>query len=170
GFMARAAAAGGATGGFMQLVAHAGVKSLLFLAAGAWLTALGTKQLTALRGAGRRYPLVGVTFTIGALVLAGLPPGSLWVSKDQVLAAALHQSAALYATGLAAAAVASVYSIKAVWHVWQPIPAGAGVGYDTERTGTRVITGPVRPPPVAFSVLAAGRGVLALPPGPGPAR
>ena len=77
--------------------------------------ALGTKQLGALRGAARRYPLVGVTFTVGAVVLAGLPPGSLWVSKDEVLAAALHRSTALYATGLAAAAVSAVYSIKAVW-------------------------------------------------------
>ena len=164
GFIVLAAGVGGVTGGVMQLVAHAAVKSLLFLAAGAWLTALGTKQLTALRGAARRYPLVGVTFTIGALLLAGLPPGSLWVSKDQVLAAALHQSAALYATGLTAAAVAAVYSIKAVWHVWQPIPADADAGYDTERTGTRRITRPMRPPLVVLSVLAAGLGVLALPP------
>jgi len=148
----------------MQLVAHAAVKSLLFLAAGAWLTALGTKRLGALAGAARRYPLVGVTFTIGALVLAGLPPGSLWVSKDNVLAAALHHSAALYATGLAAAAVSAVYSIKAVWYVWQPTPATAGEVYDTERTGTRVITRPMRPPLVVLSVLAAGLGVLALPP------
>src|SRR5262249_58528302 len=88
----------------------------------------------------------------------------LWVSKDNVLAAALHQSRAVYATGLAAAAVSAVYSIKAVWYVWQPTPATAGEAYDTERTGTRVITGPMRPPLVVLSVLAAGLGVLALPP------
>jgi len=163
GFIVLAAGAGGVTGGVMQLVAHAAVKSLLFLAAGAWLTALGTKQLGALAGAARRYPLVGVTFTVGALVLAGLPPGSLWVSKDNVLAAALHQSPALYVTGLAAAAVSAVYSIKAVWYVWQPTPAAAGEAYDTERTGTRVIAGPMRPPLVVLSVLAAGLGVLSLP-------
>src|SRR5262249_60101309 len=88
----------------------------------------------------------------------------LWVSKDNVLAAALHHSPALYATGLAAAAVSAVYSIKAVWYVWQPTPATAREAYDTERTGTRVITGPMRPPLVVLSVLAAGLGVLALPP------
>jgi hypothetical protein len=108
GFMVLAAGAGGLSGGVMQLVAHAATKSLLFLAAGAWLAALGTKQLPALRGAARRYPLVGVTFTIGAAVLAGLPPGSLWVAKDQVLAAALHDSMALYGVGLAAAVVSAV--------------------------------------------------------------
>jgi NADH:ubiquinone oxidoreductase subunit 5 (subunit L)/multisubunit Na+/H+ antiporter MnhA subunit len=86
------------------------------------------------------------------------------VSKDEVLAAALHRSTALYATGLAAAAVSAVYSIKAVWYLWQPLPADAGAGYDTERAGTRTITWPMRPPLVVLAVLAAGLGVLALPP------
>jgi len=167
GFMVLAAGAGGVTAGVAQLVAHAAVKSLLFLAAGAWLTALGTKQLAALRGAARRYPLPGVTFTVGALVLAGLPPGSLWVSKDEVLAAALHRGPALYATGLAAAAVSAVYSIKALWYLWQPLPAGADAGYDTERAGTRTVTWPMRPPLVVLAVLAAGLGALALPPAAG---
>ena len=54
-----------------------------------------------------------------------------------MLAAALHHSPALYATGLAAAVVSAVYSIKALWYVWQPVPAGAAAGYDTERAGTR---------------------------------
>jgi NADH-quinone oxidoreductase subunit L len=122
GFMVLAAGVGGVEGGALQLVAHAATKSLLFLAAGAWLVLLGTKQLGELRGAARRYPLVGVTFTIGAASLAGLPPLSLWVTKDLVLAAALEQSAAIYAVGLAAALVSAVYSTKAVWWIWQPEP------------------------------------------------
>ena len=158
GFMVLAAGAGGVAGGVMQLVAHAAVKSLLFLAAGAWLTALGTKQLAALRGAARQYPLVGAAFTVGALTLAGLPPVSLWVTKDEVLAAALHQDPALYATGLAAAVVSAVYSIKALWYVWQPVPAGAAAGYDTERPGTRRVAPVTAPPLVVLAVAAAHAG------------
>jgi NADH:ubiquinone oxidoreductase subunit 5 (subunit L)/multisubunit Na+/H+ antiporter MnhA subunit len=168
GFMVLAAGAGGIRGGVTQLVAHAAVKSLLFLAAGAWLTALGTKRLPALRGAARRYPLVGVTFTIGAAVLAGLPPGSLWVSKDELLAAALHTSPVLYAAGLAAAVVSAIYSAKAAWYVWQPVPADADEGYDTERPGTRRVAAPERPPLVVLAVLAAILGVLAVPAVAGP--
>jgi len=119
GFMVLAAGVGGVTGGALQLLAHAATKSLLFLAAGAWLVLLGTKQLGELRGAARRYPLVGVTFTIGAASLAGLPPLSLWVTKDLVLAAALEQSTALYIVGLSAALVSAIYSTKAVWWVWR---------------------------------------------------
>ena len=168
GFMVLAAGAGGVRAGTMQLVAHAATKSLLFLAAGAWLAALGTKQLPALRGAARRYPLVGVTFTIGAAVLAGLPPGSLWVAKDQVLAAALHDSMALYGVGLAAAVVSAVYSAKAAWYVWQPAPANIAAGYDTERHGTRRVAPAMRPPLCVLAILAAVLGVLALPAVAGP--
>jgi NADH-quinone oxidoreductase subunit L len=163
GFMVLAAGAGGIRGGVLQLVAHAATKSLLFLGAGAWLVALGTKQLPALRGAARRYRFVGVTFTVGAAVLAGLPPGSLWVSKDALLAAALRTSPGLYGVGLAAAAVSAVYSAKAAWYVWQPQPGAAAERYDTERRGARRVAPVMRLPLGVLAVLAAGLGVLALP-------
>jgi len=163
GFMVLAAGAGGVAGGVMQLVAHAAVKSLLFLAAGAWLTALGTKRLGALPGAARQYPVVGVAFTVGAVALAGLPPASLWVTKDEVLAAALRHGPALYATGLAAAVVSAVYAIKALWYVWQPVPADAAAGYDTEQPGTRRVARVAAGPLIILAVPAAALGVLALP-------
>jgi NADH-quinone oxidoreductase subunit L len=99
-------------------VAHAFTKSLLFLCAGAWLTSLGTKNLAELRGAARRHPVVGLTFTAGALALAGIPPLSLWATKDHVLAAALHESVPLYLVGLAAAALSAAYAGRALALVW----------------------------------------------------
>lgn len=161
GYMVLAAGVGGVGAGALQLVAHAATKSLLFLAAGAWLVALGTQQLGELRGAARRFPLVGVTFTLGAASLAGLPPLSLWVSKDAVLAAALHRSPALYAVGLAAAVVSAVYSAKALWWVWQPAPDTAAP--DTAAGGTGRVSAPMRPPLVVLAALAATLGVLAWP-------
>lgn len=163
GFIVLAAGVGATAGGTFQLVAHAATKSLLFLAAGAWLTALGTKQLSALRGAARRYPLVGATFTAGALTLAGVPPLSLWVSKDELLAPALHQDAALYALGLAAAVVAALYSVKALWFVWQPLPQDAEAGYDTERRGRRLVPAAMSVPLLALAAFAVSLGALALP-------
>ncbi|AIV33312.1 NADH-quinone oxidoreductase subunit 5 family protein [Streptomyces coelicoflavus] len=163
GFMVLAAGSGGVAAGTTQLVSHAATKSALFLAAGAWLTALGTKQLPALRGAARVHPLVGVAFAVGALTLAGLPPLSLWAAKDEVLAAARTESTALYAVGLAAAAVAAVYSVKAVWYVTRPLPADAELGYDTEERGTRRVAGSTPAPLLALTFAAAVLGVLALP-------
>ncbi|MFJ9716956.1 NADH-quinone oxidoreductase subunit L [Streptomyces sp. NPDC101213] len=163
GFMVLAAGSGGVAAGTTQLVAHAATKSGLFLAAGAWLTALGTERLSALRGAARSYRLVGAAFTVGALTLAGLPPLSLWAAKDEVLAAARAEGAVLYAVGLAAAAVAAVYSVKALWYVTRPLPENPTAGYDTERHGTRR-TAPTTPLPLLVLTLAAAvLGVLALP-------
>jgi NADH-quinone oxidoreductase subunit L len=159
GYMVLAAGAGGTAAGALQLVAHAATKSLLFLAAGAWLVALGTKQLGGLRGAARRFPLVGVAFTVGAASLAGLPPLSLWVTKDAVLAAALAHQPALYVVGLAAAAVAAVYSAKAVWFVWQPAPAGP-VSMEEEPTGR--VSALMQPPLLVLAALAASLGLLPL--------
>ncbi|MFC8535789.1 NADH-quinone oxidoreductase subunit L [Streptomyces sp. NPDC057249] len=122
GFMVLAAGVGAVTGGTLQLIAHAAAKSLAFLVAGAWLTALGTKELPALRGAARRCRTAGITFGVAALALAGVPPLALWPAKDVILAGVLENSTALYAVGLAGAAVSAVYSVKALWFVWRPGP------------------------------------------------
>ncbi|MCW5252342.1 NADH-quinone oxidoreductase subunit L [Streptomyces sp. SHP 1-2] len=163
GFMVLAAGSGGVAGGLTQLVAHAATKSALFLAAGAWLTALGTKQLPGLRGAARRYPLIGASFAVGGLTLAGLPPLSLWAAKDEVLAAARAENTGLYAVGLAAAAVSAVYSVKALWYATRPRPTDAEAGYDTERHGTRRIPRAAPLPLWTLTAAAAVLGVLALP-------
>ncbi|GAB3451506.1 proton-conducting transporter transmembrane domain-containing protein [Actinophytocola sediminis] len=155
GFIVLAAGTGGVAAGGAQLVAHALTKSLLFLCAGAWLTALGTRDLPALRGAARRYPVVGITFTIGGLVLAGVPPLSIWAAKDQVLAGALHTSTVLYLVGLAAAALSAGYAARAVALVWSRP--------DTAPPATGRVTGWQR---AALPPLAAGAvllGVLAVP-------
>ncbi|MEV7040733.1 proton-conducting transporter membrane subunit [Amycolatopsis sp. NPDC051061] len=125
GFMLLAAGAGGPVAGAGQLVAHAATKSLLFLGAGAWLVGLGTKDLRRLEGAARRYPLLGIVFTLGALTLAGVPPLSIWVSKDAVLATALADSPALYVVGLAAALVSGVYVGRVLVIVWRPADAAS---------------------------------------------
>jgi NADH-quinone oxidoreductase subunit L len=164
GFMVLAAGVDGVSGGVLQLVAHAAAKSLLFLAAGAWLAALGTKDLAALGGAGRRYPLVGLTFAVGALTVGGVPPLSIWVAKDEVLAAALDRSAALYAVGLAAAVASGLYAGKALVAVVRPAPPGAAAAYDTEQPGTRRVTVAMGLPLPVLAAFAAGLGVLALPP------
>lgn len=158
GFMVLAAGAGGVASGAGQLVAHALTKTLLFLAAGAWLTALGTKELGQLRGAARRYPWVGGTFTVGALTLAGIPPLSLWATKDEVLAVALRASTPLYLLGLAAAALSAVYAIRALVLVWSPSPAASHGHHGRQLAGVR--GGPL----TALAAGAAVLGVLALHP------
>ena len=163
GFMVLAAGTDGINAGTMQLVAHAATKSALFLAAGAWLTTLGTKTLPALRGAARGYPVVGVTFTVAASTLAGLPPLSLWVTKDAVLAATLERAPELYVLGLAAGVVSAAYSIKAVWFVWQPEPSSAEAGWGTTQPGAREVSVLAWPVLAVLAGVAAVSGVLGIP-------
>lgn len=149
GFMVLAAGVGAVTGGTLQLIAHAAAKSLAFLVAGAWLTALGTKALPALRGAARRHRTAGITFSVAALALAGVPPLSLWAAKDVLLAGALEESTALYAVGLAGAVISAVYSAKALWFVWQPAP----VPDDSEQPMPYATRLPLAPLAVACAAL-----------------
>jgi NADH-quinone oxidoreductase subunit L len=164
GFVVLAAGVGSVAGGAAYLVAHAATKALLFLAAGAWLSALGTKQLAALRGTARRWPTVGVAATVGLLSLGGVVPLALWATKDEVLAVAGKSSLALYVVGLAAAAVSAAYSGKVLWLLWRPPPADAEAGYDTEETGTRRIRGLQVLPLVPLAAGAAVLGLLVWPP------
>lgn len=156
GFMVLAAGAAATTGGALQLMAHAAAKSLLFLVAGAWLTAWGTQQLPELRGAARAYRTVGVVCTVGALSLAGLPPLSLWAAKDVLLAGAMEDSPWLYATGLAAAVLSAVYSVKILRFVWSPPEPGATAG--------RRIPGGAVAPLVLFALACLALTPVAFPP------
>lgn len=161
GFIVLAAGVGSAAGGAAQFLAHAAVKCLLFLVAGAWLTSLGTKDLAKLRGAARRHRIPGITFTIGALALGGVPPLSIWAAKDQVLSAALPASATLYVVGLAAAVVSSAYAAKALAVVWaRPAPPASAAADGTPRAD--VPFAELLPLPV-LSAAAVVLGALALP-------
>ncbi|GAB3230991.1 hypothetical protein GCM10027447_25800 [Glycomyces halotolerans] len=117
GFMVLAAGAGSAAGGAAHLAGHAAVKSLLFLAAGAWLAVLGTKDLDRLRGAGRRHRPTGAAFTIGALALAGVPPLTLWATEGLALAGA---PTALHVVALAASALSAVYAGRILFTAMAP--------------------------------------------------
>ncbi|MFI0409535.1 proton-conducting transporter membrane subunit [Actinomadura sp. 3N508] len=100
GFMVLGAGAGATDGGAAHLVAHAAVKSSLFLCAGVWLTRRGSDRL------------VDVVFGVGAIALAGVPPLSLWVTKDAVLEGV--DEPALLAVGFAASVLSAAYAGKAV--------------------------------------------------------
>nr|WP_246214601.1 proton-conducting transporter membrane subunit [Modestobacter muralis] len=160
GFVVLAAGVGAVAGGSAQLLAHAAVKAGLFVAAGAWLTSLGTKQLVGLRGAARRHRGVGAAATVAALALGGIPPLSLWASKEEVLAGV--DGAALRVVGFAASALSAVYAARMLTVLLAP-PTGAEP-LDDEEHGTRRVPVAVSTIAIVLAVFAAGLGALALPP------
>lgn len=157
GYLVLAAGVSTVAGGAQQFVAHAATKSLLFLCAGAWLTGLGTKQLPGLAGAARRYPLVGVVFTVGAVSLAGVPPLSIWAAKDEIVTGA---STPLYAVGLAATLLGAAYAGKAVAAVWRRGPGDRAYREQPAAPVTRSMRAALVP----LAAGAAGLATLSLPP------
>lgn len=88
---------GGLAGGLLHILNHASMKALLFLAAGAIIHEVKTRDLNLLSGIGRRMPVTGIAFAIGAFSLAGLPGLNSFVSEFQIITAALDAGFHLFA-------------------------------------------------------------------------
>ncbi len=86
GYMVAAAGASAYPAAIFHLVTHAGFKALLFLAAGSVIIALHHEQDMRRMGGLRKYlPITYLTFLMGALALAAVPPFSGFYSKDAII-------------------------------------------------------------------------------------
>ena len=79
----------GFAGALLHVVNHAIFKGLLFLGAGAVVTATETRDMERLGGLLRLAPWTGLTFLVGAAAISGLPPLNGFVSEFLVLVGAL---------------------------------------------------------------------------------
>lgn len=90
GYMVYAIGAGGIFASQFHLLSHAVFKALLFLAAGAVIHGVHTRDMRQMGGLGEKMPFVRNVFIVGALALAGLPVLNGFWSKELVLEAGLH--------------------------------------------------------------------------------
>ena len=84
-------AAGGNYGAMMQILTHSITKSFCFLAAGAALLAVDTRQIASVRGLIRISPAAGAALLFGGLAIAGAPPFAVFLSEFSILRAGLTQ-------------------------------------------------------------------------------
>lgn len=88
GYMTVALGASAYDAAIFHLVTHAFFKALLFLAAGSVIVALHHEQdMRKMGGLVRYLPITYLTFGIGALALAAIPPFSGFFSKDAIIEA-----------------------------------------------------------------------------------
>ncbi len=114
GYMFLACGVGAFSAGIFHLVTHAFFKALLFLAAGSVIHSLaGEQDLRRMGGLASRIPRTHVTFLIGALAIAGVPPLAGFFSKDEILAHAFERSPALFALGALTAFLTAFYVFRA---------------------------------------------------------
>lgn len=95
GYMMAANGASGYDAAIFHLFTHAFFKALLFLAAGSIILSLHHEQdLRKMGGLAKYMPVTYVTFLIGALALAAMPPFSGFYSKDAIIEMVQHSSLA----------------------------------------------------------------------------
>lgn len=71
-----------------HLFTHAMFKSLLFLGAGSIIHAVHSNEMKDMGGLRKYLPITHITFLIACLAIAGIPPFSGFVSKDEIMTAA----------------------------------------------------------------------------------
>ncbi|MCL5036308.1 MAG: NADH-quinone oxidoreductase subunit L [Chloroflexi bacterium] len=76
----------GYVAGTFHLVTHAFFKALLFLCAGSAIHAVMSNDMWGMGGLGKKMPVTGLTFLVGALAISGIPPFSGFFSKDEIIA------------------------------------------------------------------------------------
>jgi hydrogenase-4 component F len=102
GIILTAAGLGGAAahyGAVYQVLNHALTKSFCFLAAGAALLAVDTRQIASVRGLIRTSPAAGAGLLLGGLAISGAPPLAVFLSEFSIFRAGIAHGQYL-ATGL----------------------------------------------------------------------
>jgi NADH-quinone oxidoreductase subunit L len=164
-YMVAALGVGGREAATFHLLTHAFFKSLLFLAAGVVIHAVGSNLMRDMGGLRRALPVTFWTMTIGLFSLAGVPPLAGWFSKESILVAAEHAAAGevgvaewtgwlVLVVAVMTVAVTAAYVVR----VWARVFLGAARGAAQPHPAPSLMRWPL----VVLAVPAAGLGLLGL--------
>ena len=159
GYMMLAMGVGAMEAGIFHLLTHAFFKALLFLAAGSVIHATNTQNMHEMGGLWKKQRSTAITFIVGALALAAIPPFAGYFSKDAILAAAyVSPDPAFYWLGTLAAGLTAYYMTRCVLLTFFGPPRVAHV-HDHAHESPPVMTVPLW----VLAVPAAALGVAAGP-------
>ncbi|MDB5221668.1 MAG: NADH-quinone oxidoreductase subunit [Chitinophagaceae bacterium] len=113
GYMFLGLGVGAYTGAVFHVMTHAFFKALLFLGAGSVIHAMGGEQdIRKMGGLSKHMRITYITFFIGCIAIAGIPPFSGFFSKDEILAGAFANNPVLYVIGLGGALLTAFYMFR----------------------------------------------------------
>lgn len=118
-----------------HMFTHAMFKALLFLGAGALIHAVHSNDYTAMGGLRKYMPITHITFLIGCLAIAGIPPFSGFFSKDEILSAAYAWSPYMGVWMTIVAAMTAFYMFRLYFLIfWWNEPAYHHTPHDPPMT------------------------------------
>lgn len=113
GYMFLGLGVGAYTGAVFHVMTHAFFKALLFLGAGSVIHAMHHEQDIRNMGGLKKYlPVTHLTFLLGCIAIAGIPPFSGFFSKDEILAAAYESSKIYWVIGVLTAGMTAFYMFR----------------------------------------------------------
>ncbi len=128
GYMIMGVSAGAYAAGMFHLFTHAFFKALLFMAAGSVIAAMaGEQSLDKMGGFRKAMPFTYACFVLGGLALAGVPPFSGFVSKDEILLGVGEEGGwhwILYVAGYVGSLLTAVYTFRMIFRAFwgDPVP------------------------------------------------
>ncbi len=161
GYMFLGCGVGAYAAGLFHLVTHAFFKSLLFLAAGSVIHALGGEQdMRRMGGLRKSLPVTFPVFLVGALAISGVPFLSGFFSKDAILTSAYAGGHyVLYGLGLAGAVLTAFYMFRLIYLTFYGASREARPAGHPVHESSRVMTLPL----IVLAVFSAVAGFLGLP-------
>jgi len=113
GFMFLALGCGAYSAAVFHVMTHAFFKALLFLGSGSVIHAMGGEQdIRNMGGLSKKLKITFITFLIGCIAIAGIPPFSGFFSKDAILLSAFIKNPVLYGVALFAALLTAFYMFR----------------------------------------------------------
>jgi NADH-quinone oxidoreductase subunit L len=115
GYMFLAIGSGAYVAAIFHMITHAFFKALLFLGSGSVIHGMHHEQDMRRMGALRKLmPVTAITFIIGWLAIAGVPPFAGFWSKDEILLYVYANNRFLYVVGLVTALLTAYYMTRQV--------------------------------------------------------
>ena len=108
----------GYTASLFHLFTHALFKAMLFLCAGSIIHYVHSNELSAMGGLRKKMPITHLSFLIGCLAIAGVPPLSGFFSKEEILLAAFNGNKIIYWMGLITAGLTSFYMFRLYFSIF----------------------------------------------------
>jgi NADH-quinone oxidoreductase subunit L len=151
---------GAYTSSMFHLLTHAFFKALLFLGAGSVIHAMsGEQDIRKMGGLKKALPITHITFVIGCIAIAGIPPFSGFFSKDEMLAHIFNDSPALWVVASATSALTAFYMFRLYFLTF----SNGFRGTDHQKHHLHESPSSMTTPLIVLAVLAAFGGVLGLP-------